>query len=123
MITPFCELSNITYYPPVNEFVSLIREYFNNFLDYLLDTVEHLILFCVLYISLCILLYIFIITWKWLPFDREIRNSKRVLFIIAHPDDECMFFGPTILHYTRKSNCMVYLMCLSTGKFLISIIN
>ncbi|KAF7285547.1 hypothetical protein GWI33_010543 [Rhynchophorus ferrugineus] len=44
------------------------------------------------------------------------RNTKRLLFVIAHPDDEVMFFGPTILHYLRKDNCMVFLMCLSTGK-------
>lgn len=115
MQIPFYGVPDISYYLPLNDIPNLIREYSFNFLNYLLDTVEHLILSCILYILICILLYICIITWKCLPFDRETRNSKRVLFITAHPDDECMFFGPTILHYTRKKNCVVYLMCLSTG--------
>lgn len=115
MQTPFYGAENITYHFPPNDLIILIREYLFNFLNYLLDTVEHLILFCLLYITLCIFLYLSIITWKWLPFDREIRNSKRILFVIAHPDDESMFFGPTIQYYTRKKDCVVYLMCLSTG--------
>ncbi|KAF5280725.1 hypothetical protein FQA39_LY18008, partial [Lamprigera yunnana] len=40
---------------------------------------------------------------------------RRVLVVIAHPDDECMFFGPTILNFTRNPKCTVYLMCLSNG--------
>lgn len=115
MIIPFYGLKDISFYLLLNDLTNTLREYFFNFLNYLEDTVEHLVLSCILYIILCILLYLLIITWKWLPFDREIRNSKRILFITAHPDDECMFFGPTILYYTRKKNCVVYLMCLSTG--------
>lgn len=120
MVTPFYGLNDISGFLTLNEFTNILREYSFNFLNYLLDTVEHLIISCFLYITICILLYLCIITWKWLPFDKEIRNSNRVLFIIAHPDDECMFFGPTILYYTRKKNCSVYLMCLSTGMLLFS---
>lgn len=121
MVTPFYGLKDVSFYFSLNDFIDIIREYCSKFLNYLIDTVEHLILSCILYITICILLYLCIITWKWLPFDREIRNSKRVIFITAHPDDECMFFGPTILYYTRKLNCSVYLMCLSTGKFVKSL--
>lgn len=98
-----------------------ISQYFGNFISsltrYLVDTVEHLILACILYIIICITLYIFIVKKKYIPFNRETRNAKRVLFVIAHPDDECMFFGPTILTYTKKKNCEVYLMCLTTGLY------
>lgn len=81
-----------------------------------IDTVEHLILLCVLYTIICIVLYLAICKWDILQFNREPRNAKRILFVIAHPDDECMFFGPTVLHYTRRKNSLVYLLCLSTGQ-------
>ena len=43
--------------------------------------------------------------------------SGRVLFVTAHPDDECMFFGPTILSaVSLNRNTPPYLLCLSTGK-------
>ncbi|CAH1957442.1 unnamed protein product [Acanthoscelides obtectus] len=89
---------------------------FLRFFQYLVDTAGHLGIACILYVLLNILLYILIIRWGVVSFNRNARNFKRVLFVIAHPDDECMFFGPTILNYTRKENCTVYLMCLSTGK-------
>ena len=45
-----------------------------------------------------------------------ILNQKAVLLITAHPDDECMFFGPTITALT-ESGCQVYILCLSTGNW------
>ena len=44
-------------------------------------------------------------------------RQRRVLFVIAHPDDECMFFGPSILQFTRKEKAMVYLLCLTNGSY------
>ncbi|XP_054723252.1 N-acetylglucosaminyl-phosphatidylinositol de-N-acetylase-like [Uloborus diversus] len=44
------------------------------------------------------------------------KGKGIVLIIIAHPDDECMFFGPTILNLLRDE-CEVYLLCLSAGGF------
>ncbi|CAH1117623.1 unnamed protein product [Phaedon cochleariae] len=93
-----------------------VCEFCSRILIYFEDTVEHLSVAVLLYIAICTLLYFCIIKWQYLSFNREIRHSKRVLFITAHPDDECMFFGPTILFYTRKTNCIVFLICLSTGK-------
>ncbi|KAJ8957998.1 hypothetical protein NQ318_002000 [Aromia moschata] len=84
--------------------------------QYLVDTVEHLTLATALYIVICITLYYCIVKWKLFVYNRDPRNAKRILFIIAHPDDECMFFGPTILNFTKRDNCLVYLMCLSTGR-------
>ncbi|EGC33430.1 hypothetical protein DICPUDRAFT_92416 [Dictyostelium purpureum] len=41
--------------------------------------------------------------------------TKNVLFVIAHPDDECMFFTPTILHYRYQLNYNISVVCLSNG--------
>lgn len=42
--------------------------------------------------------------------------SGRVLFVTAHPDDECMFFGPSILNAVENGGSPC-LLCLSTGNF------
>ncbi|CAL4167242.1 unnamed protein product, partial [Meganyctiphanes norvegica] len=42
-------------------------------------------------------------------------NKRRVLIVTAHPDDECMFFGPSILHFTQREKALVYVICLSNG--------
>ena len=34
----------------------------------------------------------------------------------AHPDDECMFFGPTLCHLADR-NIQAKVLCLSTGNF------
>lgn len=39
---------------------------------------------------------------------------EEVLLVIAHPDDEAMFFGPFLLH-CRNSGRMVSLLCMSKG--------
>ncbi|XP_030373836.1 N-acetylglucosaminyl-phosphatidylinositol de-N-acetylase isoform X2 [Scaptodrosophila lebanonensis] len=41
----------------------------------------------------------------------------RVLLVTAHPDDECMFFGPLIYSLTQRDGCQVYVLCLSNGNF------
>lgn len=41
-----------------------------------------------------------------------------ILLVIAHPDDECMFFAPTILNLL-KEGYTVYLLCLSAGNLLL----
>lgn len=45
----------------------------------------------------------------------------RALIVTAHPDDECMFFAPTIIRLIEL-NASVHLLCLSEGgsKFLCS---
>ena len=42
------------------------------------------------------------------------QSPPRVLFVIAHPDDETMFFSPTMAHYRRQGSAMSVL-CVSTG--------
>ncbi|KAH6652060.1 putative deacetylase LmbE-like domain-containing protein [Truncatella angustata] len=44
-----------------------------------------------------------------------VRN-KRICLLIAHPDDEAMFFAPTVLALTRpETGNHVKILCLSTG--------
>lgn len=38
----------------------------------------------------------------------------RALFVTAHPDDECMFFAPSIIRLVEL-NASVHLLCLSEG--------
>ena len=86
------------------------------------EALEH-ILFCIgLYTILCLIVYA-VIFRKWAAqWNRNATNlrfpqCKRVLFVIAHPDDESMFFGPTILSLTKRNDCQVYLLCLSNGLY------
>lgn len=105
--------------PSINRLLTLICYYLNYFYvafeDYVVNTVEHLILGLLFYVALCVVLYLSITLLGLFGFTRDMRNTRRILFVTAHPDDEVMFFGPTIYHYTHKPNCSVYLMCLSTG--------
>jgi N-acetylglucosaminylphosphatidylinositol deacetylase len=39
---------------------------------------------------------------------------QKSLFVIAHPDDECMFFGPAITNLI-KNNIEVNILCFSSG--------
>lgn len=82
---------------------------------------EHIVYFFGLYAILCLVVYVLIFQ-KWLTqWYRNATNcrlpnsSRRVLIVIAHPDDESMFFGPTILSLTKRTDCQVYLLCLSNG--------
>ncbi|KXN83231.1 N-acetylglucosaminyl-phosphatidylinositol de-N-acetylase [Leucoagaricus sp. SymC.cos] len=45
---------------------------------------------------------------------KETSIQNRVLILTAHPDDECLFFGPTILALD-KANTEIYSLSLSTG--------
>jgi N-acetylglucosaminylphosphatidylinositol deacetylase len=42
---------------------------------------------------------------------RKTKKEHHILFVTAHPDDESMFFGPTIADLTR--DYFVHLLCLS----------
>lgn len=44
----------------------------------------------------------------------EQGDSRPALLVVAHPDDESMFFAPLILHLTQLG-LRVALLCLSTG--------
>ena len=42
-------------------------------------------------------------------------QAKRVLLVTAHPDDEAMFFAPTILSLTPNRDISFFHVCLSNG--------
>lgn len=45
---------------------------------------------------------------------RNLPPSRRALLLIAHPDDETMFFAPT-LHGLKTAGSTIYTLCVSTG--------
>ncbi|XP_048872882.1 N-acetylglucosaminyl-phosphatidylinositol de-N-acetylase [Brienomyrus brachyistius] len=49
-------------------------------------------------------------------YNKLVSDGVRALLITAHPDDECMFFAPTILRLLEL-NASVHLLCLSSGNY------
>lgn len=49
----------------------------------------------------------------WLQTTLRLATFDKILLVIAHPDDECLFFAPIILASPDK----IYILCLSTGNF------
>lgn len=48
--------------------------------------------------------------------SRSGLSNRRITLLIAHPDDEAMFFGPTLLGLTRPElGNQVRILCLSSG--------
>ncbi|KAM9596610.1 N-acetylglucosaminyl-phosphatidylinositol de-N-acetylase isoform 2-T2 [Trichechus inunguis] len=62
--------------------------------------------------------------WAWDALERmksweqtgQLRAGSRTLLVIAHPDDEAMFFAPTVLSLARLRH-RVSLLCFSTGNY------
>ena len=51
---------------------------------------------------------------RWAREKKSLRAEGKVLLITAHPDDESMFFAPTIITLAQ-ANVEVFLLCLSEG--------
>lgn len=45
------------------------------------------------------------------------EKTRTVLLVIAHPDDECMFFAPSILALNSNLSTSVHILCLSNGDY------
>lgn len=46
-----------------------------------------------------------------------VLSGRRIAIVIAHPDDEAMFFAPSVIGLTQpKLGNDVQLICLSTGE-------
>ncbi|XP_026755013.1 N-acetylglucosaminyl-phosphatidylinositol de-N-acetylase [Galleria mellonella] len=90
------------------KFVAETLLYFRNFAFYIsLWIVGYLLVCCLVYRRYA----------RRLPTrTRGSLRAKRVLIVIAHPDDECMFFGPTIFRLCEQG-ADVYLLCLSNGNY------
>eukprot|EP01028_Stygiella_incarcerata_P013788 TRINITY_DN844_c0_g1_i1.p1 TRINITY_DN844_c0_g1~~TRINITY_DN844_c0_g1_i1.p1 ORF type:complete len:222 (-),score=47.69 TRINITY_DN844_c0_g1_i1:82-747(-) len=46
----------------------------------------------------------------------KLPHNSNVLFVTAHPDDEAMFFVPTILELANHNN-KIFILCLSDGDY------
>ncbi|XP_053521666.1 N-acetylglucosaminyl-phosphatidylinositol de-N-acetylase isoform X1 [Artibeus jamaicensis] len=65
-----------------------------------------------------------IMFWVWDSSERMksqvqaglLGNGNRTLLVIAHPDDEAMFFAPTLLGLARLRH-RVFLLCFSAGNY------
>lgn len=52
----------------------------------------------------------------WMSRSFPTLQGKRICLLIAHPDDEAMFFAPTLLWLTRPElGNQVFILCLSSG--------
>ncbi|XP_063368968.1 N-acetylglucosaminyl-phosphatidylinositol de-N-acetylase [Cydia amplana] len=92
----------------------------NFYVQFLAETVLYFRSFA-LYISLWVLGYLLVCCVVYRRYARRLPTrsrgalrAKRVLIVVAHPDDECMFFGPTIFRLCEQ-DADVYLLCLSNG--------
>lgn len=77
-----------------------------------------------LYITIWFVSYLLVCCVVYRKYARRLQTrtrgalgAKRVLIVVAHPDDECMFFGPTIFRLCEQG-ADVHLLCLSNGKRL-----
>ena len=48
--------------------------------------------------------------------QQKFSTPRRCALIIAHPDDEVMFFSP-LLNALENNGSVVFVLCLSTGNF------
>ena len=55
----------------------------------------------------------------WLSQSFPTLKGKRIVLLIAHPDDEAMFFAPTLLALSRPElGNHIGILCLTSGLFL-----
>ncbi|CAK1590303.1 unnamed protein product [Parnassius mnemosyne] len=95
---------------------------YNFYLNFIAETLLYLRNF-VLYISLWIVGYVCVCCVVYRRYARKLPTrirgalgAKRVLIVTAHPDDECMFFGPTIFRLCEQG-ADVHILCLSNGNY------
>lgn len=71
-------------------------------------------------VILALLVSIFVIAsvLNWYFPGMSMKWKGPVLFVTAHPDDECMFFAPSVINSLENScNENVYLLCLTNGNY------
>jgi GlcNAc-PI de-N-acetylase len=56
--------------------------------------------------------------WSTLQQRQTQGESLRCGLVIAHPDDETMFFAPALRAVLRLPSAELYVLCLSTGELL-----
>ncbi|KAK5681835.1 N-acetylglucosaminyl-phosphatidylinositol de-N-acetylase [Elasticomyces elasticus] len=64
---------------------------------------------------LALIIVIWLFTW-YMTWSFPTLQGKRICLLIAHPDDEAMFFAPTVQWLTRQAlGNQVLILCLSSG--------
>lgn len=48
-------------------------------------------------------------------FPATLQNAKSTLLVVAHPDDECLFFSPSVLWAVRRAKSPTSILVLSSG--------
>ncbi|XP_015593487.1 N-acetylglucosaminyl-phosphatidylinositol de-N-acetylase [Cephus cinctus] len=66
------------------------------------------------YLCVCVFLYFLLKNTNHRPWQIP-GPPSRILLVTAHPDDEVMFFGPTIYNIVRDNISQIYILCLTTG--------
>ncbi|XP_052901984.1 N-acetylglucosaminyl-phosphatidylinositol de-N-acetylase [Anopheles moucheti] len=102
-------------------YTGCLEAIYSTALLYLHETLDHLALVLLAYSILCVVLYRVLFHratgsayGRWLVRRSHLPPCSRALLVTAHPDDEVMFFGPTILELRRRQ-CRVFILCLSEG--------
>ena len=70
--------------------------------------------YCYIFVAIIVLL-IGLAVWRGNLKQNLITGNT--LIVTAHPDDECMFFAPTILSISKSHPHSVFVVCLSNGNF------
>ncbi|XP_058060009.1 N-acetylglucosaminyl-phosphatidylinositol de-N-acetylase [Anopheles bellator] len=106
-------------HPQQPTFAAYVDAFYRTALVHFDETLDHIAWVLLAYSVLCIVLYRLLFygqtgrTRGWLR-KSHLPPCRRALLVTAHPDDEVMFFGPTILELRRRQ-CRVFVLCLSEG--------
>ena len=70
-------------------------------------------------LAFCLAFYLLATYFRPYARLKAIGEARRVLLVVSHPDDESMFFGPTLLNLCRSRGSAegVFLLCMSNGDF------
>lgn len=77
------------------------------------------LLACSICISLMVILQAKCFWWLRKRRSFKVSSFKGVLLVIAHPDDESMFFGPTLVSLQERG-VRVKVVCLTNGTAMLS---
>ncbi|CAE1230795.1 PIGL [Acanthosepion pharaonis] len=68
------------------------------------------------FVCFSLLLYFFLSHCRLDQWRSHSDTWNHLLVVTAHPDDECMFFAPMLLHFRRRKK-NISVLCLSTGNY------
>lgn len=69
-----------------------------------------------LFVPLGVALLVGFLSFRQIHFSRYLKKKVNICFVIAHPDDEVMFFFPSLkLVFNKKKKEEIYMLCLSNG--------